>query len=43
MTIGLLPDAVEPGIQCVRTHWIRGFVAFRRARRAWIVVPMAPV
>ena len=26
MTIGLLPDAVKPGIHCVRTHWIRGFI-----------------
>jgi hypothetical protein len=35
MTIGLLPDdmpdAVEPGIHCVRTHWILGFMAFRRS------------
>jgi len=28
MTIGLLPDAMKPGIHCVRTHWIRGFMAF---------------
>jgi hypothetical protein len=28
---GRLPDAVEPGIHCVRTHWIRGFMAFRRS------------
>jgi hypothetical protein len=33
MTIGLLPDAVKPGIHCVRTHWIRGFMAFCRAGR----------
>jgi hypothetical protein len=33
MTIGLLPDAVKPGIHCVRTHWIRGFIAFCRAGR----------
>jgi hypothetical protein len=26
--IGLLPDAMKPGIHCVRTHWIRGFMAF---------------
>jgi hypothetical protein len=31
MTIGLLPDALKPGIHCVRTHWIRGFMAFRLA------------
>ena len=28
MTIGLRPDAMKPGIHCVRTHWIRGFMAF---------------
>ena len=28
MTIGVLPDAVEPGFT---THWIRGFMAFRRS------------
>ena len=28
MTIGLRPDAVKPGIHCVRTRWIRGFMAF---------------
>ena len=33
MTIGLLPDAMEPGIHCVRTHWIRGFMAFLLVRR----------
>jgi hypothetical protein len=31
------PDAMKPGIQCVRTHWIRGFMTFRLARRTWIV------
>jgi hypothetical protein len=30
---GRLPDAVKPGIQGVRTPWIRGFMAFRLARR----------
>jgi hypothetical protein len=25
---GRLPDALEPGFQCVRTHWIRGFMGF---------------
>jgi len=24
------PDAVEPGLHCVRTRWIRGFIAFQR-------------
>src|SRR5262249_34702182 len=32
MTISLLPDAVpdamKPGIHCVRTNWILGFIAF---------------
>jgi hypothetical protein len=27
MTIGLLPDALKPGIHCARTRWIRGFMA----------------
>jgi hypothetical protein len=31
--IGLLPEAMEPGIHCARTHWIRGFMAFQLARR----------
>jgi hypothetical protein len=33
MTIGPLPDAMKPGIHCVRTHWIRGFMAFQLVRR----------
>jgi len=36
MTIGPLPDlpdAVKPDIQCVRTHWIWGFMAFQLVRR----------
>ena len=28
MTIGLRPDAVKPGIDRVRTRWIRGSMAF---------------
>jgi len=32
-----LPDALKPGIHCVRTHWIRGFIAFQLARRTRIV------
>jgi hypothetical protein len=24
---------MKPGIQCVRTHWNWGFIAFHRARR----------
>jgi hypothetical protein len=31
MKIGPLPDALKPGIHCVRTHWIRGFMAFQLA------------
>jgi hypothetical protein len=33
MTIGPLPDAMKPGTHCVRTHWIRGFMAFQLVRR----------
>ena len=25
---------MKPDIQCVRTHWIRGFMAFLRGRAA---------
>jgi len=39
---GRLPDAVKPGIQCVRTPWIRGFMTFLRARHARIVMLMVP-
>src|SRR5436190_10137309 len=45
MTIGPLPDAMEPGFHCVRTHWIGGFMAFqlvRRARTVMLVVPTSP-
>ena len=45
MTIGLLPDAMEPGIHCVRTHWIRGFMAFQlvpRMRTVMVMVPRCP-
>ena len=31
------PDAMEPDIHGVRTHWIRGFMAFWLARRTRIV------
>jgi hypothetical protein len=41
--IGLLPDAMKPGIHCVRTHWIRGFIAFQLARRVRTVMLMVPV
>jgi hypothetical protein len=39
---GRLPDALKPGIHCVRTHWIRGFMTFRRVRHARIVMLMVP-
>ena len=29
MRIGLRPDAMEPDIHCVGTHWNRGFMAFQ--------------
>ena len=32
LATGLLPDALEPGFQGVRTPWIRGFMAFQRVR-----------
>src|SRR5215468_6152603 len=38
-------NAMKPGIHCVRAHWFRGFMAFRRARHArtvMLVVPMCP-
>jgi hypothetical protein len=34
---GRLPDALDPGFQCARTHWIRGFMTFQLARRTWFV------
>jgi len=43
MRIGLLPDAVKPGIHCARTHWIRGFMTFRPVRHARIAMLMVPV
>ena len=38
-----LPDAMKPGIHCVRTHWIRGFMAFQLARCTRTVVLTVPV
>jgi hypothetical protein len=38
-------DALDPGFQCVRTHWIRGFMAFllaRRTRCVMLMVSMCP-
>ena len=43
MTIGPLPDAMKPGFHCVRTHWIRGFITFQRARRSRMVMLMVLV
>jgi hypothetical protein len=43
MKIGSLPDALDPGFHCVRTHWIRGFMAFQRTPRARTVLLMVPV
>jgi hypothetical protein len=40
--IGAWLDALKPDIQCVRTHWIRGFIALRLGRRIRIVVLMVP-
>ena len=34
------PDVLKPGIHGVRTHWIRGFMAFRLVRRTRIVMLM---
>jgi hypothetical protein len=38
-----MPDAVKPGFHCVRTHWIRGFMAFRLVRRIRTVMLMVLV
>ena len=43
MMIGPLPDALEPGVHFVRTHWIRGFMGFRLVRRSRTVMLMVPV
>jgi hypothetical protein len=34
---------MEPDIHCVRTHWIRGSMAFQLARRTRILMLMVPV
>ena len=39
-SIGPRPDAMKPDIQGVRTHWNRGFMAFKRVRRRRSVVLM---
>jgi len=37
-----LSDGLKPGIHCARTHWIRGFIAFRLAQRTGTVMLMVP-
>ncbi len=39
---GPLPDLLDPGFHCVATHWIRGFMAFRRVRRTRTVMLTVP-
>jgi hypothetical protein len=39
MTVGLLPDALEPGFSA---HWIRGLMAFHRVQHARNVMLMMP-
>jgi hypothetical protein len=39
---GRLPDALKPGIHGVRTHWIRGFMAFQLARYTRTVLLTVP-
>jgi len=40
--IGLLLDAMKPGIHCVGTHWIPGFMAFQLVQRIRAVRLMVP-
>jgi hypothetical protein len=42
VTIGLLPDVMEPDIHGVRTRWNWGFMTFqllRRIRTVMLIVP----
>ena len=39
---GRFPDALEPGLHCVRAHWIRGFMAFQLARCTRTVMLTVP-
>jgi hypothetical protein len=39
---GRFPDVLEPGFHYVRTHWIRGFMAFQLARCTRIVMLTVP-
>jgi hypothetical protein len=43
MTIVPLPDAMKPGFQGVRTHCIRGFMAFQPDGRTPVAMLMVPV
>jgi hypothetical protein len=43
MLFGPLPYALDPGFHCVRTHWIRDFMAFQLGRRTRGVRLMVPV
>jgi hypothetical protein len=43
MLPGRLPDALDPGFHCARTHWIRGFMAFKLGRRTRTVMLMVLV
>jgi len=40
---GRLPDGVKPGFHGARTHWIRGFMAFRLARSTRVVMLVVSV
>jgi hypothetical protein len=40
---GRLADAMNPEIQCARTHWIQGFMTFQLVRRIQTVMLMVPV
>ena len=45
MTLGPLPDAMEPGFHGAQAHWIRGFMAFllvRRTRTGMLMVSVWP-
>jgi len=39
---GRLPDVMDSGFHGVRTPWIRGFMAFRLARRTQTAMLMVP-
>jgi len=36
-------DALESGLHCARTHWIRGFMALQQVRRTRSVMLMVSV